>query len=234
MQLFDLSEQAHAEDCELQDSVHDMRAQCTRKMGQILHQAELWSRHGGGSAIMDEHGGINSMLFMEWVSRKHTGFFMKTGYALISCACVLLHVRGPGKMSESGAHDDKDEHEQGLAALYHAMALCVFDTGILHHAPEIQKHTVFLRGLAATQYRGIDISLFLDFYHPSEPHTKQRLIEFLFSHIKENPGRPRHSMYHNFVEIAIRESDDMEARHEIFFDYALLKSGGQSHASTAR
>jgi len=229
VELYNLSKHAHEEDNLLNDCILHMRAECTVKMGRILHETRLWNKVVDGALILDEVRVVSAVLFMQWLSRRHTTVFVETRCAMVSCACVLLHLCGAGSVSG----DNEDEREEQLAELYHAMALCVFDTGVLHRMKEIVELTVSLRGLAAAQYRAMDFSLFVDAYYPCESHTKQRLMQFLLSYIKENTLRPRNCMYHTFVEITIREAEDMETRHEIFFDYALLKNTVPSRVGLA-
>ena len=220
MDLYDLSKRAHEEDGQLKECILHMRAACTVKMARILHETRLWGKVVNGALILDEVGVVSAVLFMQWLSRRHTAVFVESGCAMVSCACVLLYLGGV----EAVSGDNEEGREEQLAELYHGMALCVFDTGVLHQMKEIVELTVALRALAVAQYRAMDFSLFVDAYYPCDAHTKQRLMQFLLSHIKEDTHLPRDCMYHTFVEITIREAEDMETRHEIFFDYALLRN----------
>jgi len=121
--------------------------------------------------------------------------------------------------------ENKTQYRENIHLLYKTMAVCVFDAPSEYSSDMIRCNNAFVQTIVGDEYKHIDFSLFVEFYYPAQPAVKQKLTNFLFLYLKENTALRQFCMYENFVEIAIRESEDMETRHDIFFDYTCLMPG---------
>jgi len=222
VRMCETSIKAHQDDLELADDVHVHRAQCIKKIEQILYHVRLQNLTHTGVALVDENSSVSAILLMEWLSRNQTEYFMSVGCDIVSCVCVLQNVR---RFVADTPEESKTQYRDSILLLYKTMAKCVFDAPSEYSSDMIRCNNAFVQTIVRDEYKHIDFSLFVEFYYPDQPAVKQKLTNFLFLYMKENTALRQFCMYENFVEIAIRESEDIETRHDIFFDYTCLMSG---------
>ena len=223
MQVCANSITAHRQDMKLADSTHKLRARCIKKIEQALYYTRLRNRGEPGVEIVNEKSGINAVLMMEWLSRNQTEYFIAAGCDIVSSVCLLQNARSMHVVCMTQAPGETEvEYQVQKSELYKTMALCVFDTPEQHSEVTIQYHHRVLQAFIADEYIAIDFSTFMEVYYTGQTSVQQKMTNFLFVFMKDNTAPRQVSMYEIFVEIVLRESEDIETQQEIFFDYTCL------------
>jgi len=223
MQVCANSMAAHRQDVKLEDSTHKLRARCVKKIEQALYYSRFRHRGEPGVEIVNETSGINAVLMMEWLTRHQTEYFITAGCDIISSVCLLQNARSMQVVSMTQTPGETEvEYQTQKSELYKTMALCVFDTPKQYSEATIQYHLQLLQAFIADEYIAIDFSTFMEVYYTGQTRVQQKMTNFLFVFMKNNTAPRQVSMYEIFVEIVLRESEDIETQQEIFFDYTCL------------
>jgi len=231
MQVCANSMTAHRQDMKLEDSTHKLRARCIKKIEQTLYYSRLRNRGEKGVAFVNETSGINAVLMMEWLTRNQTEYFIAAGCDIISSVCLLQNARSMQVASlTQGAGETELEYQIQKSELYKTMAMCVFDTPNQYSEATIQYHHQLLQAFVADAYMAIDFSTFMEVYFAGQTGVQQTMTNSLFVFMKDSTAPRQLSMYENFVEIVLRESEDIEMQQDIFVDYTCLMAHAEGVA----
>jgi len=230
------------------DSVWIIRASCIRRMKQILDYCIC--RYAGivGSdvEVLSEVNVTNAVLILEWIVDNESVYLVENGCDLVCCMCILQSVErseivSSGTFQITGHGSDSDSRAQGIGISNGEMKSRLYDTllSFLHATKSeynytretLQEATHVLAQKMQHRYTHMDFLFFAEYYHAEEPIIINRMMHFLFLHLTCEQAHIGSSLFDNFVEIAIRETADIQTCNDIFFDYCLLLANSQATSS---
>jgi len=194
----------------LTHGVSVVRMCCVNKMRQIMHFVQM-----GGETSVHESTVIQGILLLDWIIANEFMYFMRMKPEVLSGVCLILNA------------DVADEREMG--ALLRLVAFASYGSAKVQYMDKVADEVAKIDEQVQRRHEKIVFHDFVSQYYSNDVETTRRLEHFFFLYMTQKSGTWSLNIYETFVEIALKESTDMQTHVEILDDYLYLCGERPAH-----
>jgi hypothetical protein len=194
----------------LTHGVSVVRMCCVNKMRQMMHFLQM-----GGESSVHESTVIQGILLLDWIIANEFTYFMRMKPEVLSGVCLILNA------------DVADEREMG--ALLRLVAFASYGSAKIMYMDHVGNEVAKIDEQVQRRHEKIVFHDFVSQYFSNDVETTCRLEHFFFLYMTQKSGTWSLNIYETFVEIALKESTNMQAHVEILDDYLYICGERPAH-----
>jgi len=189
----------------LSASVLDVRQSCVYNMQKILHFANM-----SCTGIVHESTVIQSILLLDWIIANEYTYFTRMEHDVLSGVCVILNC------------------EHSLAApiqqqeLFRIVSKVVYGNDNPSTQQRLAVQVAFIEQQVASQYRQIFFRDYIAQYVGHDPCAMSQMVHGLYLYMTQNRGTWLLNTYETFVEVALKQTRDVQTHIDIMDDYLVI------------
>ena len=207
--MFALSKVANLQKQVLPESVLMHRMACIQGMQHILHYSK--TEVDGlrmSDNLVEESTVVQSIFLLDWIIVNEFNYFVHMKTETLSAVCLILNS---GHL----------EHMK-LEEVYRIASFAVYASEKPHYQRRLEMQVERIQEQVWRRHTRIVFADFIRHYFAHDCAAMQRMTHFFYIFITGDPDTWELNTYETFVEIALKECNDVQTNMDILDDYLLI------------